>query len=215
VTQAKVNVKKEVLRMITLKEKEKNRYEELLSPDPVSEMPHPEKDKATVEDRMVPEEEALEKIAEVCLNARKPVIFAPARVMLWNWEEGAAAKAKALRRLRDAIGAEILPIYDIRPEYPQVRSAIEINPYHGDLVIGHNRYDVAVFMAIDCPYADVALKIIKDGTKIYTVALCGKIGHVDAIITLCQTSLDKLEKLIEVINKKKEEIKEKKQGKGG
>jgi hypothetical protein len=48
------------------------------------------------------------------------------------------------------------------------------------------------------------LKIIKDGTDIYTIALCGKIGHVDATITLCQTGLDKLEKLIEVINQMKE-----------
>jgi hypothetical protein len=210
-----VNVKKEVLRMVNVKEKEKNRYEDLLSPDPVSKMPHPEKAKAIVENRIISEEEAWEKIAEVCLNARKPVIFAPARVMIFPWEEGALAKAKILRRLRDTIGAEILPIYDIRPEYPQVRSAVEINPYHGDLVIGHNKYDVAVFMAIDCPYADVALKIIKDGTDIYTIALCGKIGHVDAIITLCQTGLDKVEKLIAVINKKKEEMKGKRQGKGG
>ncbi|HAZ31866.1 MAG TPA: carbon monoxide dehydrogenase [Dehalococcoidia bacterium] len=189
--------------MITLKEK--TRYQELLSPEAVSQMPHPEKSKALIDDRMVPEEEAWQKIAEVCLNARKPVIFTPGRIILWTWEEGAPEKARVLRKLAAAIGAEILPIMDIRPDYPQMRTAVEINPYHGDLVIGHNRYDVAVFMAVDCPYADVALKIIKDGTHIYTIALCGHLGHVDARITLCQTGLDKVEKLIEVINKMKEE----------
>ena len=154
---------------------------------------------------MVPEEEALQKIAEVCLNARKPVIFTPGRIILWTWEEGAPEKARVLRKLAAAIGAEILPIMDIRPGYPQMRTAVEINPYHGDLVIGHNRYDVAIFVAVDCPYADVALKIIKDGTDIYTIALCGHRGHVDATLTLCQTGLDKVEKLIEVIKKMKEE----------
>jgi hypothetical protein len=195
--------------VITLKEK--NSYQELLSPEPVSKMPHPETSKALIGDRMVPEEEAWQKIAEVCLNAKKPVIFTPGRIILWTWEEGAPAKARVLRKLAAAIGAEILPIFDIRPDYPQMRTAVEINPYHGDLVIGHNRYDVAVFMAVDCPYADVALKIIKDGTAIDTVALCGKLGHVDATITLCQTGLDKIERLIEVINK----MKEKRQSNGG
>jgi CO dehydrogenase/acetyl-CoA synthase epsilon subunit len=197
--------------MVKLKEKEKNRYRELLSPEPVSKMPHPEKYKALIGDRMVSEEEAFERIAEVCLNAKKPVIITPGRIILWTWEEGAPEKAKVLRKLAATIGAEILPIFDIRPDYPQMRTAVEINPYHGDLVIGHNRYDVVVFMGVDCPYADVALKVIKDGTDICTIALCGRIGHVDATITLCQTGLDKVEKLIEVINKAKEE----KQGKGG
>jgi thiamine pyrophosphate-dependent acetolactate synthase large subunit-like protein len=195
---------------LKVKEKEKNRYRELLSPEPVSKVPHPEKGKAIVEGKMVPEEEAFKKIAEVCLNARKPVIITPGRIILWTWEEGAPEKARVLRRLAALIGAEILPIFDVRPDYPQTRTAVEINPFHGDLVIGHNRYDVAVFMGVDCPYADVALKIIRDGTDIYTIALCGRIGHVDARITLCQTGLDKVEKLIQVINK----VKEEKQGKG-
>lgn len=119
--------------MVTVKEK--IRYQELLSPEAVSQASHPEKTKALIDDRMVPEEEALEKIAEVCLNARKPVIFAPGRVILWTWEEGAPDKARVLRKLASAIGAEILPIMDIRPDYPQMRTAVEINPYHGDLVI--------------------------------------------------------------------------------
>ncbi|MCL0036030.1 carbon monoxide dehydrogenase [Dehalococcoidia bacterium] len=183
--------------------KEKPRYQELLSPEAVSQASHPEKGKALIDGRMVPEEEAWEKIAEVCLNARKPVIFAPARIMLWTWEKGGPEKARVLRKLAAAIGAEILPIFDIRPDYPQMRTAIEINPYHGDLIIGHNRYDVAVFMGIDCPYADIALKIILDGTGIYTIALCGNLGHVDATITLCQSGVDKVEQLVEVINKMK------------
>lgn len=189
--------------MITLKDD--NLHRELLSPEPVSQMSHPEEGKALVEEELVPEEEALQKIAEKLLKAKKPVIFTPARIILWTWEEGAPEKARVLRKLAAAIEAEILPVYDIRPAYPQMRTGCEINPYHGDLVIGHNKYDVSVFVGIDCPYADVALKIIKDGTKCYTIALCGHKGHVDAMITLQSTGLPKLEKLIEIINKMKGE----------
>lgn len=183
-----------------------NLYRELLSPEPVSQMSHPEEGKALVEGELVPEEEALEKVAEKLLKAKKPVIFAPGRIILWTWEEGAPEKARVLRKLAAAIEAEILPVYDIRPAYPQMRTACEINPYHVDLVIGHNRYDVSVFVGIDCSYADVALKIIKDGTKCYTIALCGHKGHVDAMITLQSTGLPKLVKLIEIINKMKGEV---------
>lgn len=185
-------------------QKEGNRYEELLSPEPVLKVPHPAKGKALMEGKMVPEEEALQKIAEILLKAKKPVIFTPGRIILWTWEEGVPEKARVLRKLAAAIGAEILPIMDIRPDYPQMRTAVEINPYHGDLVIGHNKYDVAIFVAIICPYADVALKIIRDGTKCYTIALCGHDGHVDAMISLRDTGLQKLEKLIDIINKMKD-----------
>ncbi|MBT9160308.1 MAG: hypothetical protein DDT26_01585 [Dehalococcoidia bacterium] len=187
--------------MITCKEG--NVYQQLLSPDPVSTMPHPEKGKAIVEEQVVQEKEAWKKIAEVLLNAKKPVIISPARIILWTWEEGAPEKARVIRDLAAAIGAEILPIIDVRPGYPQMRTAAEVNPYHGDLVIGHNKYDVVVFVAVDCPYADVALKIIKDGTDIYTIALCGKLGHVDATITLCNAGIAKVDELIEVINEMK------------
>jgi len=49
--------------------------------------------------------------------------------------------------------------------------------------------------------------MIKDGSDIPTIALCGHKGHVDAHITLCQASLDTLERLIEVINKTKQSSK--------
>jgi thiamine pyrophosphate-dependent acetolactate synthase large subunit-like protein len=181
-----------------------NRYQELLSPEPLSQVPHPEVGKALVEERSVPEEEALLQIADKLLNAKKPVIFTPGRVILWAWGDGAVNKAKVLRELAKAAGAEILPIMDIRPAYPTMRTAVEINPYHGDLIIGHNKYDVSVFVGIDCPYADVALKIIRDGTECYTIALCGHKGHVDAKITLRDTGLTKIRKLIEIINKMKD-----------
>ena len=186
-----------------IKAKKRNRYQELLSPKPILSVSHPKEGKAIVDEKQVSEEEALLKIAKKLLKAKKPVIFVPGRIMLWTWEEGAPEKAKVLRKLAAAVGAEILPVYDIRPDYPTMRTAVEINPYHGDLIIGHNKYDVSAFMGVHCPYADVALKIIRDGTKCYTIALCGHFGHVDADITLRDTGVDKLKKLIKIINKMK------------
>jgi len=124
---------------------ETNQFQELLSPEPLSNMSHPKKDMALLEDQVVTEEEAFEKIAEQCLKAKKPVVFVPGRIVLWTWEEGAPEKARMIRKLASAIGAEILPIMDLRPEYPQAKTAVEINPYHGDLLIDNNKYDVAVF----------------------------------------------------------------------
>jgi CO dehydrogenase/acetyl-CoA synthase epsilon subunit len=159
-----------------------------------------------VEEREVSEEEALLKIAEKLVKAKKPVLFVPGRIMLWTWEEGAPEKAKMLRKLAATIGAEILPVYDVRPDYPTMRTAVEINPYHVDLIIGHNKYDVSVFMGVHCPYADVALKIIREGTECYTIALCGHFGHVDADITLRDTRLTKIGRLIEIINEMKNSV---------
>jgi CO dehydrogenase/acetyl-CoA synthase epsilon subunit len=187
-------------------QKDENKYQQLLSPVPVSDMPHPEKGKALLAEKMVPEQEALREVAKILLEAKKPVIFTPGRMLLWAWEEGTLEKVEALRELAAAIGAEILPVMDIRPDYPKMRTATEINPYHVDLVIGHNKYDVAVFMGVECAYADVALKIIRDGTECYTIALCGKMGHVDASTTFCQTGRDQIGELATVVSELKKEM---------
>jgi len=180
-------------------------YRWLVGPEPVSKSAHPEKEMALVEGEMVPVEDALERIVEKVSQAKKPVMIVPARMVLWYWEEGSADRAKAVRELAEAMGVEIRPIYDVRPTYPMTRTACEINPYHGDLVIAHEKYDVTVFYGVDCPYADVALKIIDQGTKCYTIALCGKIGHIDASITLRDTSIDRLKEMAEMFRKHKQE----------
>ena len=90
--------------------------------------------------------------------------------------------------------------YDIYVSQSQIR---RYGLRNGDLVIGHNKYDVVVFIGVECAYADVALKIIKDGTDIRTIALCAHKGHVDAKITLCKSGLDKLEALTALVNEAK------------
>ena len=180
-------------------EKQVNKYLDLLSPISVSEMSHPQKGKALLDEKIVPEREALREVARMLLKAKSPVIFVPGRILLWGWGEGSYEKAEALRVLAAEVGAEILPVMDVRPEYPKMRTATEINPYHVDLVIGHNKYDAAVFMGVECSYADVALKIIRAGTECYTVALCGHLGHVDASTTFCHMGRDQIAELTAVV----------------
>jgi len=187
-------------------ENEGNKYLDLLSPVPLSAMSHPEKGKALLNEKVVPEQEALRAVAITLLQAKNPVIFVPGRILLWGWGEGSYEKAEALRVLAAEVGAEILPVMDVRPEYPKMRTATEINPYHVDLVIGHNKYDVAVFMGVECSYADVALKIIRDGTRCYTVALCGHFGHVDASATFCHMGRDQIAELAAVVAEVKQEM---------
>lgn len=181
----------------------KENYRWLAGPEPVAQTRHPEKEMALVEGETVPLDLALIRIAEKVIQAKKPVLVVPARIVLWSWEEGAPEKAKVLRALAQAMGAEIRPIFDLRPPYPAARTAVEINPYHGDLVIAHEGYDLAVFYGVECLYADVALKIIDQGTKCYTVALCGKLGHVDASITLRDTGIEGLKELTGIINRER------------
>lgn len=182
-----------------MREEQKKNYRWLVGPEPVVQTDHPEIEMALVEGEMVPSEEALLTIAAKVIKARKPVMFVPARIVLWSWDEDAPKKAKAIRDLAEAIGAEIRPIFDLRPQYPIARTAVEINPYHGDLVVAHENYDVAVFYGVECLYADVALKIISQGTKCYTIALCGNFGHVDASITLRDTGIETIKKLTGIV----------------
>lgn len=182
------------------KTKTKNTYRNLLSPDPTSKVPHSEKQKALIKEIVVDEKTAFYEIAKTLLKSKKPVIFSPGRIILWAFEEGATKKAKTIRKFAKSINAEVLPVMDIRPEFPMAKTAVEINPYHIDLIINHNKYDTAVFIGIDCPYADVALKIIKDGTKCYTIALCGNIGHVDSTITMRDINIEKLNELTEIVD---------------
>ncbi len=177
----------------------------MVGPEPISQASHPEKEMALVEGEMVPLEEALSRIAAKVIEAKKPVMVVPARIVFWPRDKVTLEKAKILRELAETMGAEIRPIFDLRPQYPVARTAVEINPYHGDLVIAHEKYDVAVFYGVECLYADVALKIINQGTECYTIALCGHFGHVDASITLRDTGIEGLKKVTEIIHRMKQE----------
>lgn len=154
----------------------------------------PERGEAVVEGERVPAEEALRAIARKLASARNPVFF-PGPLLLWNWKDGVAAKAAALRRLAGAARAKIIPMPDYRPKYPMIDPAVEVNPNHPNLTIWHNEIDVCVFIGVHCHYANVALKIVRGGTSCYTIALCAEAGHEDAMISLRDSGTAELERL--------------------
>ncbi|MEW6660792.1 MAG: carbon monoxide dehydrogenase beta subunit family protein [Bacillota bacterium] len=164
----------------------------------------PEEGEALVEGKIVPEKEAMRKIAEKLLTAKNPVFF-PGPLLLWAWKEGVAEKAKAVKDLAEAAGAKVIPMPDYRPKYPMINPAIEINPNHPNLTIWHNKIDTCVFIGVHCHYANVALKIIRGGTDCYTIALCGEMGHEDAMISLRDVDLPKIKKVTEMVKEMKKE----------
>jgi hypothetical protein len=164
----------------------------------------PETGYALVEGEVVPEEAALREIARRLLDARNPVFF-PGPLILWEWKEGVAEKARAVTALVEAVGAKVIPMPDYRPKYPMIDPAVEINPNHPNLTIWHNDIDVCVFIGVHCHYANVALKIIRGGTDCYTIALCAEAGHEDAMISLRDVGIRTLERLLEVVSDIKDE----------
>lgn len=157
----------------------------------------PQRGEALVESRVVPEEDAFQVIVEKLLKARNPVFF-PGPLVLWAWKDQAVEKARAVLKLMEAVGARAIPMPDYRPKYPMINPAVEINPNHPNLTIWHNRIDVGIFIGVHCHYANIALKIIRGGTDCYTVALCSEVGHEDAMTSLRDVDVKKLERLTEV-----------------
>ncbi|MCL0091834.1 hypothetical protein M1N59_01035 [Dehalococcoidales bacterium] len=163
----------------------------------------PEKGQGLIEGEVVPEEIAMEAIAQKLLSAKNPMLF-PGPLVLWAWSERAVAKATALQRMvAEVPGMRIIPMPDYRPKYPMINPEVEINPNHPNLTIWHNKIDVCVFAGVHCHYANLALKIIRAGTDCYTIALCGQRGHEDAMITLRDVHAEEVMKLTETIKRVK------------
>ena len=162
----------------------------------------PEKGEALVEGAIVPEDEAINKIAEKLLSANNPVFF-PGPSILWAWKEGVLEKAAAVKRLAEAVGAKMIPMPDYRPKYPMINPATEINPNHPNLTIWHNKIDACIFVGVHCHYANMALKIVRAGTSCYTMALCGEVGHEDAMISLRDVKATTIDKITEAVKKLK------------
>lgn len=144
----------------------------------------------------------MEEAARRFLGAKVPTIF-PGPLVLWNWNEKAAKKAKAIRALADALPARLIPMADYRPKYPKIDGEVEINPNHPNLTIWHSKIDVCMFVGVHCHQANLALKMIRGGTSCYTIAMCAQAGHEDACLSFRDATVDTIMHLMEVINKLK------------
>lgn len=162
----------------------------------------PDPGQASIEGRIVPEEEAYEFAARKLLGAKVPTIH-PGPLVLWHWSETAALKAKAIKALADAIPARLIPMADYRPKYPKIDPAVEINPNHPNLTIWHNKEDVCIFVGVHCHQANLSLKIIRGGTSCFTIALCAQAGHEDAMLSFRDLTPEKIWKLVEKVKELK------------
>jgi len=139
----------------------------------------PDAGQILVEGAPVPVAQGMEIAARRLLAAKNPTIF-PGPLVLWHWSDRAAAEAKAVKKLAEAIPAHVIPMADYRPKYPKINPEVEINPNHPNLTIWHNRIDVCVFVGVHCHQSNIALKIIRGGTNCYTIALCTFHGDEEA-----------------------------------
>jgi len=162
----------------------------------------PEPGEGHIEGEIVPEEVAMEAAARKFLDAKNPTIH-PGPLVLWNWNEKAAKKAKAIKVLADMIPARIIPMADYRPKYPKINPDVEINPNHPNLTIWHNKEDVCMFVGVHCHQANLSLKIIRGGTNCYTIAMCACAGHEDANLSFRDATAEKILRLAEWVGKLK------------
>jgi hypothetical protein len=162
----------------------------------------PDPGQAHIGGKIVPEEEAYEFAARKFLEAKVPTIF-PGPLVLWKWNENAALKAAAVKKLALALPARLIPMADYRPKYPKIDPEAEINPNHPNLTIWHNKIDVCIFVGVHCHQANLALKIIRGGTNCYTMAMCAQAGHEDACLSFRDASVEKINKLTEAVEKLK------------
>ncbi len=162
----------------------------------------PDEGGALIEGTLVTEEQALEHAAKKFLEAKVPTIF-PGPLVLWDWREGVAKKAKAVRDMFETLKGlarpgqkpMLIPMADYRPKYPKIDPEIEINPNHPNLTIWHNKIDVCMFVGVHCHFANISLKIIRGETNCYTIAMCAQHGHEDAMMTFRDASAEKIDQL--------------------
>ena len=157
---------------------------------------------ALIEGALATEEEAMEHAARKFLEAKVPTIF-PGPLVLWDWRDGAAQKAEAIKNMFETLkevarpdqNPMLIPMPDYRPKYPKIDAEREINPNHPNLTIWHNKIDVCMFVGVHCHFANISLKIIRGETSAYTVAMCAQHGHEDAMMTFRDASVEKINQL--------------------
>jgi len=167
----------------------------------------PDPGQGLIAGEIVQEEAAMEEAARRFLSAKVPTIF-PGPLVLWNWSEKSAKKAKAIKALYDVLKAHnpaalLIPMPDYRPKYPKINPEFEINPNHPNLTIWHNKIDVCMFVGVHCHMANLSLKIIRGGTSCYTVAMCAQAGHEDAMLCFRDATPETSYRLIEAIKRVK------------
>jgi hypothetical protein len=151
---------------------------------------------------IVPEGEALALAAEKLANARNPAVC-PGPLLLWHWSDGVPEKAAAVRAMAEACGAKLLPMPDYRAKSPRINPEIEINPNHPSLTIQRNNIDVCLFVGMHLHFANMALRLIRGATDCYTIAFSDTAAIDEAILSVRDVDVGKIEEITKRIKKLK------------
>lgn len=152
------------------------------------------------------EEKVMEEVARVMLTSPNATIF-PGPLILWNWNEHAAEKARAVLEIAAQIPeVMIIPMPDYRPKYPKIDPEEVINPNHPNLTIWGNKIEACIFVGVHCHYANLTLKMIRAGTNCCTTALCAEQGHEDAMLTVRDCDAAKLRRVAAVFKRVREQM---------
>lgn len=164
------------------------------------------KGKALFHGDVVEEEVAMRGAAKALLTMDNPTIF-PGPQVLWDWKEDVAAKTEAILELASEIpGCRIIPMPDYRPKYPMIDAAAEINPNHPNLTILHNRIKACIFVGVHCHYANLTLRMIRGGTDCYTIALCGFMGHEEAMASIRDVHADDIKRFTKILIEERDKL---------
>ncbi|MDX1410565.1 MAG: carbon monoxide dehydrogenase beta subunit family protein [Nitrospirales bacterium] len=155
---------------------------------------------------VVEEELAMEAMARTMFTRKNATIF-PGPLVLWNWNDHAADKARAVLELAAQIpDVLVIPMPDYRPKYPKVEPEEVINPNHPNLTIWGNKIEACIFIGVHCHYANLTLKMIRAGTNCWTSAICAEQGHEDAMFTVRDSDAAKIRRVVAVFKRVREEM---------
>jgi len=155
---------------------------------------------------VVAEELAMEAMARAMLTRKNATIF-PGPLVLWNWNDHAADKARAVLELAAQLpDVLVIPMPDYRPKYPKVEPEEVINPNHPNLTIWGNKIEACIFIGVHCHYANLTLKMIRAGTNCWTSAICAEQGHEDAMFTVRDSDATKIRRVAAVFKRVREEM---------
>ena len=155
---------------------------------------------------VVAEELAMEAMARAMLTRKNATIF-PGPLVLWNWNDHAADKARAVLELAAQLPEVlVIPMPDYRPKYPKVEPEEVINPNHPNLTIWGNKIEACIFIGVHCHYANLTLKMIRAGTNCWTSAICAEQGHEDAMFTVRDSDAAKIRRVAAVFKRVREEM---------
>jgi hypothetical protein len=155
---------------------------------------------------VVEEEQAMEAMARAMLTRKNATIF-PGPMVLWNWNDHAADKARAVLELAAQLpDVLVIPMPDYRPKYPKVEPEEVINPNHPNLTIWGNKIEACIFIGVHCHYANLTLKMIRAGTNCWTSAICAEQGHEDAMFTVRDSDAVKIRRVVAVFKRVREEM---------